>query len=122
MSAPLPMRSPRRSGADLLRAVAVGTAFLRSLVRHVAGSLDADVAFVAEVDEGGWQHARVVASWGRDGVELPEGYAFAIPGTPCELVAGQDVVTLPEGTRAAFPNDEFAARHRLDGYLAIAVR
>ena len=51
----LPSATSRRSGADLLRTIAagtaasVGTAFLRSLVRHVAEALDAEIAFAAEV-------------------------------------------------------------------------
>ena len=113
---------------DLLRTIAAGTAastgtaFLRSLVRHVAEALDVEIAFLSEVDPGGWEHARVVASWGRDGVELPEGHAYAIPGTPCELAADRDVVTIPEGTVAAFPTDAFAVRHALEGYVAIVAR
>ena len=120
--------TPRPSGPELLRTIAagtaaeVGTAFLRSLVRHVAQALDVEISFVAEVEPGGWEHATVIASWGRDGVELPEGAAYEIPGTPCELAAGQDVVTLPSGAAEAFPADAFVARHGLDGYLAIGLR
>jgi signal transduction histidine kinase len=124
----LPSATSRPAGADLLRTIAagtaasVGTAFLRSLVRHVAEALDADIAFAAEVEEGAWLQARVLAAHGRDGVELDEGQRFAIPGTPCELAGDRDVVTIPTGTREAFPNDSFVGRHGLDGYLAIVVR
>ena len=92
----LPSATPRRSGADLLRTIAagtaasVGTAFLRSLVRHVAEALDAEIAFAAEVDEGAWERARVLASHGRDGSLLtPSDGVFAIALT---LLA----VALPE--------------------------
>jgi signal transduction histidine kinase/uncharacterized protein YhfF len=120
--------TPRSSGPDLLRTIAagtaaeVGTAFLRSLVRHVAEALEAEIAFAAEVEPGGWQRATVIASWGRHGVELPEGTDYDIPGTPCELAAGQDLVTIPTGTRALFPADSFVATYGLDGYLAIVLR
>ena len=76
----LPSSSTRPSGAELLRTIAagtaasVGTAFLRSLVRHVAEALDAEIVFAAEVEEGAWEQARVLAAHGRDGVELDEGY------------------------------------------------
>ena len=76
---PPPSTAPRQ---DLLRTIAAGTAastgtaFLRSLVRHVVEALDVEIAFVSEVDDGGWERARVLASWGRDGVELPEGYEY----------------------------------------------
>jgi signal transduction histidine kinase len=123
-----PSATSRPSGAELLRTIAAGTAasvgteFLRSLVRHVAAALDADIAFAAEVEEGAWEQARVLASHGRGGVELAEGYGFAIAGTPCELAGGRDVVSIPSGTPAAFPADAFVARHGLEGYLAIVVR
>src|SRR5215217_7167803 len=124
----LPSATSRPSGPELLRTIAagtaadVGTAFLRSLVRHVAEALDTEIAFVAEVGPSGWQHATILASFGRDGVDLPEGIDYEIPGTPCELAAGQDIVTLPHGARDAFPKDAFVARHGLDGYLAIVLR
>ena len=124
----LPSASSRPSGAELLRTIAagtaasVGTAFLRSLVRHVADALDAEIAFAAEVEEGAWERARVLAAHGRDGVELDEGYGFSIPGTPCEMAYDRDVVSIPSGTITAFPRDSFVARHALEGYLAIVVR
>lgn len=120
--------TPRPAGAELLRTIAagtaaeVGTAFLRSLARHVAEALDVEIAFAAEVQPGGWDRATVLASWGRQGIELEEGTEFEIAGTPCELIAARDVVTIPTGTREAFPRDAFVARHALDGYLAIALR
>ena len=118
----------RPTGADLLRTIAagtassVGTAFLRSLVRHVAEALEAEIAFAAEVEPGAWEEARVLAAHGRGGVELAEGQRFEIPGTPCELAGDRDVVSIPTGTQEAFPRDSFVARHGLDGYLAIVVR
>ena len=124
----LPSATSRSSGPELLRTVAagtaasVGTAFLRSLVRHVAEALDAEIAFAAEVEPGAWERARVLASHGRGGVDLPEGHAFAIRGTPSELAAARDVVAISSGTRGAFPGDGFAERHGLEGYLAIVVR
>jgi signal transduction histidine kinase len=127
VSSPLPTTA-RPSGPELLRTIAsgtaaeVGTAFLRSLARHVVEALDVEIAFAAEVQPGGWERATVLASSGREGVQLEEGTEFEIAGTPCELIAGQDVVTIPTGTRAAFPRDAFVARHALDGYLAIALR
>ena len=124
----LPAVTSRPAGPDLLRTIAagtaasVGTAFLRSLVRHVAEALDAEIAFAAEVEPGGWDEAIVLAAHGRDGVELAEGQRFPLRGTPCELAGDSDVVTIPSGTQEAFPRDGFVARHGLDGYLAIVVR
>jgi signal transduction histidine kinase/uncharacterized protein YhfF len=123
----LPVTDDRRTSTELLRLIAagtateVGTAFLRSLVHHVVEALEADVAFIAEGDEDS-AVATVLASAGRDAGDLPEGLEFLIAGTPCSLTFEHDVVKLAVGTLAAFPEDAYAARHELDGYLAIVMR
>jgi signal transduction histidine kinase/uncharacterized protein YhfF len=115
-------------GSDLLATVAagtatvVGTAFLRSLTHHLAEALDADFAFIAELTTLGWERARVLASWGRGGVQLAEGSEYDIAGTVCETLDHDDLVALPEGTPRAFPGDGFVTRHSLEGYLAIVMR
>ncbi len=122
VSALPPRTAPRQ---DLLRTIAAGTAastgtaFLRSLTRHVVEALDVEIAFVSEVADGGWERACVLASWGREGFDLPEGYAYDIAGTPCELAADRDVVAIREGTAARFPTDAFVVRGALEGYVAI---
>jgi signal transduction histidine kinase/uncharacterized protein YhfF len=123
----LPVTDDRRTPTGLLRLIAagtateVGTAFLRSLAHHVVEALEADVVFIAEGDEDSTA-ATILASAGPDAGELPEGFEFAIAGTPCSLTVERDVVSLAVGTLAAFPQDRYAARHALDGYLAIVMR
>jgi signal transduction histidine kinase/uncharacterized protein YhfF len=67
------------------------------------------------------QRARVLAVT-HDGAELREGFEFAIEGTPCSLVIDNDVVSIPEGTCARFPGDDFTGRYGLDSYLAVSMR
>jgi signal transduction histidine kinase/uncharacterized protein YhfF len=116
------------AGRDLLRAIAAGTArvtgeaFFRSLTRHLAEALDAEVAFVAELLGESLARSRVLAVTERGGVELREGEEFDCAGTPCSLIIGEDIVTVPEGVCARFPNDAVTVRHRLDSYLAVAMR
>jgi signal transduction histidine kinase/uncharacterized protein YhfF len=120
---------PPGPGRDLLRAIAASTAtvtgeaFFRSLTRHLAGAFNADVAFVAELMGGPPARARVLAV-AHNGADLREGIEFEIAGTPCELIVAQeqDFVSIPEGTCARFPEDDFTARHGLDSYLAVAMR
>src|SRR5690349_23628287 len=107
------------SELDLLTRLAAGTAgvvgkaFLRRLVAELAGALGAEVAFVAELLP---EHrARTVASAG----PLREGYVFELAGTPCEDAYGTDLLLVPEGARARYPEDTFLAGHGLDGYLAV---
>src|SRR5690349_17706414 len=111
------------SERDLLTRLVAGTAgalgkeFLRRLVTEVAAALNAEVAFVAELLE--TEHAVTVASAGRPGVELREGYRFALHGTPCEDAYRTDLLLVPRGARLRYPRDSFLRAHRLDGYLAI---
>jgi signal transduction histidine kinase/uncharacterized protein YhfF len=114
--------------ADLLRTIAAGTAnvvgraFFRSLVRHVADALDADVVFLAAFVDEGCERARVLAAHARPGIEVLEGHQFDTAGCPAELIADRDVVALPNGALAAYPSDPLVAGYGLDGYLAIVLR
>ena len=96
-----------------------GEAFFRSLTRHLADAFGAEVAFVAELLGEPPQSARVLAV-SHNGADLHEGFEFRIEGTPCSLVVEHDFVSLPEGTVARFPDDDFTVRHGLDSYLAVA--
>jgi signal transduction histidine kinase/uncharacterized protein YhfF len=98
-----------------------GEAFFRSLTRHLAGAFGADVAFVAELLGGSPARARVLAV-AQTGADLREGVEFEIAGSPSELIAERDFVSIPEGTCARFPQDDFTVRHRLDSYVAVAMR
>src|SRR4051812_13194705 len=110
---------------DLLSRLAAGTAgvvgaaFLRRLVQELAAALDAEVAFVAELIEHRPGYARTIASACVPGMELREGFEFALEGTPCEDAYSCDLLLVPDGARERYPDDEFLAGHELDGYLAI---
>jgi signal transduction histidine kinase/uncharacterized protein YhfF len=126
MTAPI-VSPPDASERDLLGTIAAGTApvvgkaFFRSLVRHLAEALGAEVAFVAEYAEGPPARGRTLAVW-PGGDELSEGLEFELEGSPCALTLGQDVVSIPDGVREGFPTDPLVARYALDGYLAIVLR
>jgi signal transduction histidine kinase/uncharacterized protein YhfF len=112
---------------DLLHALAAGTAgvvgeaFLRSLVRHLGESFEgADVVFVSELLEHRRERARVLASW-PDALHLPEGAEYDLEGAPCHFILTRDVVAIPSGTPARFPEDELIVRERLEGYLGVAM-
>jgi signal transduction histidine kinase/uncharacterized protein YhfF len=98
-----------------------GEAFFRSLTRQLAQAFGAEVAFVAELLGDPPERARVLAV-SHDGADLHQGFEFAIDGTPCSLIVEHDFVSIPEGTVARFPRDDFTVRHGLDSYLAVAMR
>jgi signal transduction histidine kinase/uncharacterized protein YhfF len=112
---------------DLLSRLAAGTsgvvggAFLRRLVTELAGALDVEVAFVAELCEErpGW--ARTIASACANGIELDEGTEFALDGTPCEDAYNRPLLLVPRRARVRYPQDRFLRRHRMNSYLALAL-
>ncbi|HET8673481.1 MAG TPA: histidine kinase [Thermoleophilaceae bacterium] len=120
--------SQEASERDLLRTIAAGTApvvgkaFFRSLVRHVADALGADVAFVAEYVDSDPPRGRTLAAWPSPRESLGEGVEFGLEGSPCVLTLDQDVVAIPDGVCERFPADPLVLRYGLDGYLAIVLR
>ena len=110
---------------DLLSRLAAGTAgvvgaaFLRRLVQELAGALDAEIAFIAELIEDRPGYARTIASAYAPGMELREGFEFALDGTPCEDAYSCELLLVRSGACERYPKDEFLAGHELDGYLAI---
>lgn len=127
MTAPL-ASSQEATERDLLRTIAAGTApvvgkaFFRSLVRHVAEALGAEVAFVAEYIGDPPLRGRMIAAWPLTSDSLGEGIEFPLAGSPCALTLERDVVSIPAGAREEFPDDVLVARYRLDAYLAIVLR
>jgi len=127
MTAPL-ASSQEATERDLLRTIASGTApvvgkaFFRSLARHVADALGAEVAFVAEYVGDPPHRGRTLAAWPGAADSLGEGLEFPLSGSPCALTLERDVVSLPDGVRERFPGDALVAKYGLDGYLAIVLR
>jgi signal transduction histidine kinase len=116
---------PLTPGRDLLRSVAEGTAgaigdaFLRSLVSHLARALGAECSFVAELVAPG--RARTLASSAPPGMHLPEGYEFTVAGTPCADAYRDGQVVCPWGALQRWPEDGLLTTHAIEGYLAVTL-
>jgi hypothetical protein len=86
---------------DLLRTVAEGTAgavggaFLRELVRHVALAFDAKFVFVGEAADPTGEYVRMISGW-YDGDWMDEPFEYETRGKPCALVVERSVVAFPE--------------------------
>jgi signal transduction histidine kinase len=112
---------------DLLRTVAEGTAgavggaFLRELVRHVALAFDAKFAFVAEATDPSGEYVRVISGW-YDGDWMDEPFEYDTRGKPCALVVERSVVAFPEALTKRFPEAKPAIDMGLESYLAICLR
>jgi signal transduction histidine kinase len=112
----------------LLRRLAAGTAgsvgqeFLRSLVVELAAALGTEVSFVAELVPDRPGYARTLASRTARGIELGEGFTFALAGTCCEFAYREGIVVRSHGAGAAYPADAFVQSHGFDAYVAIVLR
>jgi diguanylate cyclase (GGDEF)-like protein/PAS domain S-box-containing protein len=115
--------STRRLGEERLRAIVEGTSsttgadFLRSLVRHLAGTLDMEYAFVAEVSGQPPDRARMIAFW--TGQDYGEPFEYGLAGTPCERVVGREFCFFPSGTWRLFPSDPGLRELCIESYLAV---
>jgi len=112
---------------DLLRTVAEGTAgavggaFLRELVRHVALAFDAKFVFVAEATDPTGAYVRVVTGW-YEGDWMDEPFEYETRGKPCALVVERAVVAFPEALTKHFPEAKPAIDMGLESYLAVCLR
>jgi len=114
----------RKRAEETLRMIVEGTSptiggdFFRSLVRHLAITLQIRFAFVSElVDEQG-KRLRTLAFW--KGKDFGENFEYGTKGTPCEdVIIGKEVSYYPEGVQKLFPEDPWLAEARVESYLGI---
>ena len=94
---------------------ATGETFFRSLVAHLARALDADMAFVGEIDPARGTHVRTVAVHfeGRAAAD----FEYALEGSPCKSVLGQGVCAYPRGVSRQFPLDRGLAEMGIEAYV-----
>ncbi|MFL6262163.1 MAG: EAL domain-containing protein [Thermoanaerobaculia bacterium] len=113
----------RKLGEERLRAIVEGTAsttgtdFLRSLVRHLAGALGIEYAFVSEVANEEGSRVRLLALWEID--DYRPGFEYDLKGTPCERVMGREICFLPSGVWKLFPEDRWLVETRIESYIAV---
>ena len=117
----------RLRGHALLAAVAEGTAgavgseFVRRLVRHVAEAFAAKMVMVAEASDPSGTHVRVLACW-YDGAFLDEPFEYDTAGTPCAVITDYPWLSFPEALKERFPEAPAAVQLGLQSYLAVCLR
>ncbi len=118
--------SERRRREDLVARIAQGVAgetgepFFRSLVRHLAQALGADMAFVGEIDPADSARVRTIAVEAGDGPGAD--FDYALEGSPCEEILGRGVCAFPSGVAAQFPRDAELARQGIEAYVGAPLR
>jgi len=91
-----------------------GADYFRALVRELAGTLDMDYAFVAEVISEEPLRGRMLAVR-VDGNDVPN-WEFRLSNTPCAEVLEANYLCFPEGATTCFPADTLFVKWSVEGY------
>ena len=100
--------------AALAVSAAEGEGLFADLVRSLAEILAVDIAFIALPLPGDAARLRMLAFY-VDG-RMVEDFEYALAGTPCEQVLGQEYHFFPSALAERFPLDEDFRRLRVDAY------
>jgi len=115
--------SERKRAEERLRAIvdgtssAIGTDFLRSLVRHLAEALGVRYAFASEIADPAASRVRLVALWAGDGYGEP--FEYDTRGTPSESVVGRQSCYIAADARRLFPDDPWLQSAAIESYVAV---
>ena len=93
-----------------------GEVFFRSLVRHLAGAIGVEYAFIAEF-AGTCTRVRTLAYWGKG--QIRENIEYGLAGTPCEDVVRGGLCHYPTGVKERFPQDEALVEMAIESYLGV---
>lgn len=118
------MRQREETVREMVQGVsaATGEEFFASLVRHLAGTLQADYALVGELIEGEPPGMRTIAMFGKGS---PMANAeFTLAGTPCAevIAAGDGGCFHPEGVARIFPDDHLLVKMGVESYIGTPLR
>lgn len=92
-----------------------GVEFFEALVKYVSESLGFRHVFIARMDGGSKETARIVAYWA-DGEPATESQ-YDIVGTPCEAVYGGTMQFCPDKVQELYPHDVALAKLEARSYL-----
>jgi len=97
-----------------------GEPFFRSVVKYLALSLSADIAFIAETDSGEMSTARTIAVF-KDGA-LSENFDYPLETSPIISVIRDGIFLYAShvsSVRERFPNDTFLAAEKVEAFVGI---
>ncbi len=103
-------------GAALAVSTAEGAPLHQELTRYLATTLGVECCFIAECTSSANTHVRTLAVYTEHGYE--ETIEYALPGTVCGTVVGQDFRLVPAGVRRLYPDDPMFKRLAIESYAA----
>lgn len=103
---------------------ASGKNFFDSLVLHLARLFEAEYAFIALIDqnktgEGAGRSVTTLALAAFN--QITENITYALNGTPCDGVLGQEICSYSCGVQALFPDDILLQEMEIEGYIGAPV-
>lgn len=92
-----------------------GEMFFRSLVEHLAKTLEADYAFVGELTGRNLERVRTIAVWAEG--KIADNFEYDLMGTPCKNVTTESLCSYASGVQCEFPQDELLRTMQVEGYV-----
>lgn len=92
-----------------------GEEFFRSVIKHIAETLEGNYVFVGELIDAQPTRARVVALF-REG-EYGDSFEYDLADTPCENVIASRLCSYPNGVQEQFPKDQMLIDLGIEGYV-----
>ncbi len=92
-----------------------GEDFFRALIARLSSALNADYAFVGEINPANQQEVTSLFAYANG--EPAENFTYQLAGTPCETVTTQGVCTFPENVQGEFPEDQLLVDMGVNAYV-----
>lgn len=115
--------SERKHANEVMKQIVVGTSatigneFLKSIVKHLAISLQVKYAFIGELVEGQFEKVMTLAVWANG--ELAENFEYSLKGTPCENMLKNRTFYYPGNVQKLFPADMVLVEMNVESYLSV---
>lgn len=115
--------SERKYNDEAMKQIVVGTSaaigdeFLKSIVKHLATSLNVKYAFIGEMVEDKFGNIKTLAVWANE--ELAENFEYPLKDTPCENVLEDKACYYPDKVQELFPKDQLLVEMGVESYLGV---
>ncbi len=116
----------RRLSEEILRNIVEATAsftgadFFRSLVKHLALTLEVKDAFVCEIVDSSKTQSQTLAFWAHD--HFLENFRYALKDTPCKKVVEGSIQYYPAHLQQLFTNFDSGQKLNANSYLGIPLQ
>jgi diguanylate cyclase (GGDEF)-like protein/PAS domain S-box-containing protein len=113
----------RKHSESLIRDIAegvsavTGSAFFRSLLRHLARTLEVEYAFVGGLVAGRDDRIRTLAVLHNG--EFVENFEYDLRGTPCEHIVGRDLCIYDDQVQQRFPGHRLLVEIGAESYMGV---